>query len=211
MKFAATAALSLFALGYAGAANAITIDGVYDAAYGAAKSIVIYDPNAPQGNFQTPGNSNHTTGYQIFLAEQGGSVYGYLQAFGPNSGMIVSANLTLISTALTATVRISALKSSITAPLLRAYLAIPGLLDFSLLPAPMAAGLNSASRMRCSRGQSPVSSTIQARCLPHPVAIWCCVFRRVSVTRLPAALPTVPTALASLLWQVPFPNRQPGQ
>ena len=93
MKFAAVAALSLLALGYASAANAITIDGVYDAAYGGAKSTVIYDPNAPQGNFQTPGNSNHTTGYQIFLAEQGGSVYGYLQAFGPNSGMIVSANL----------------------------------------------------------------------------------------------------------------------
>ena len=56
------------------------VDGIYDADYGAAKSTVDYDPLAPQSNFGSPGNTNHATGYSIYLKEQGGSVYGFLQA-----------------------------------------------------------------------------------------------------------------------------------
>ena len=81
MKFARAATLGILALGYAGAANAaIVVDGVYDVDYGAAKSTVGFDPSALLGNFGAPGNTNHVTAYSIFLKEQGGYVYGYLQA-----------------------------------------------------------------------------------------------------------------------------------
>ena len=81
MKFAKAATLGILALGYASTANAaIIVDGAYDADYGAAKSTVFYDPQAPLGNFDLPGNTNHATGYSIYLKEQGGSVYGFLQA-----------------------------------------------------------------------------------------------------------------------------------
>jgi hypothetical protein len=81
MKFAKAATLGLLALSYAGTANAaIIVDGAYDADYGAAKSTVLYDQGALTGNFGSPGNTNHTTGYSIYLKEQGGSVYGFLQA-----------------------------------------------------------------------------------------------------------------------------------
>lgn len=82
MKFAKAATLGILALGYASTANAaaIVVDGTYDADYGAAKSTVFHDPQASQGNFGSPGNTNHATGYSIYLKEQGGSVYGFLQA-----------------------------------------------------------------------------------------------------------------------------------
>src|SRR4051794_7028724 len=82
MKFAKAATLGILALGYASAASAapIIVDGAYDADYGAAKSTVFYDPDAPLGNFGSPGNTNHATGYSIYFKEQGGSVYGFLQA-----------------------------------------------------------------------------------------------------------------------------------
>lgn len=80
MKFAKAAALGVLALGYASAANAIVVDGAYDADYGAAKSTVFFNPAAPQHNFGSPGNTNHETGYDIYLKEQGGSVYGFLQS-----------------------------------------------------------------------------------------------------------------------------------
>ena len=84
MKFAKATALSVLALGYVTAANAvIVVDGVYDADYGAAKSTVAYNPAAPLGDFSNPGTTNHATAYSIFLKEQGGSVYGYLQATPP--------------------------------------------------------------------------------------------------------------------------------
>lgn len=86
MKFVTATALSLLALGYAATANAaIIVDGAYDTDYGAAKSTVAYDPGAPTSNFGTPGATNHTTAYSIYLKEQGGSVYGYLQATGPGT------------------------------------------------------------------------------------------------------------------------------
>jgi len=84
MKFARATALSILALGYASAANAaIIVDGAYDADYGAAKSTVAYDPLAAQGDFGNPGSTNHAAAYSIYLKEQGGSVYGYLQATPP--------------------------------------------------------------------------------------------------------------------------------
>jgi hypothetical protein len=86
VKFLKVTALSFLALGYVTAANAaIIVDGAYDADYGAATSTVAYDPGAPLGNFGAPGTTNHTSAYSIYLKEQGGSVYGYLQASGPGT------------------------------------------------------------------------------------------------------------------------------
>ena len=90
MRFVTAATLGILALGYASVADAgIIVDGAYDIDYGAAKSTVGYDPSAAQGNFSSPGTTNHLTGYDIYLKEQGGSVYGFLQATtspGPSFG-----------------------------------------------------------------------------------------------------------------------------
>lgn len=86
MKFLKSALFGFLALGSISAADAtIVVDGSYDADYGAATSTVDYDPGAPIGNFGAPGTTNHTTAYNIFITEQGGSVYGFLQAFGPGT------------------------------------------------------------------------------------------------------------------------------
>jgi hypothetical protein len=86
MKFLKSALFGFLALGAVSTANAaILVDGAYDVDYGAPKSSVGYDPAAPLGNFGSPGTTNHTTGYNIYLTEQGGSVYGFLQAFGPGT------------------------------------------------------------------------------------------------------------------------------
>lgn len=94
MKFVKALSLSFLALGYVTAANsAIVVDGAYDSDYGAEQSTVAYNPGAPNGNFQTPDNTNHTTAYRIYLKELGGSVYGLLKAFGPSSSPLAGANL----------------------------------------------------------------------------------------------------------------------
>jgi hypothetical protein len=80
MTFAKAVALGVLALGYPNAANAIVVDGTYDADYGPVKSVVGYDTSAPNGDFSNPGPNNNVTGYSIYLKEQGGSVYGLLQA-----------------------------------------------------------------------------------------------------------------------------------
>ena len=67
----------------ASAANAqITVDGAVDAAYGDAKSTVVFNPAAPTSNFGAPTNLSETTNYSIYLAALEGGVFGALQADG---------------------------------------------------------------------------------------------------------------------------------
>ena len=68
----------------ASAAHAITVDGNYDAAYGAATATVAYDPAAPNGNFSTPGTINNIA-YSIYVNGSNGFVYTYLRA-DPSTG-----------------------------------------------------------------------------------------------------------------------------
>ena len=91
LKFflAGAAVLALSSQAHAG----ITVDGYYDAAYGAAKSTVAYDPGAPDSNFGSPTNASKYIGYSIFLAEDAGSVYGYLRADGPLASVGPFANV----------------------------------------------------------------------------------------------------------------------
>jgi hypothetical protein len=77
---AALPLLCAAALIAAAPAHAITVDGVLDAAYGAPKSVVSYDPVAPESNFATPTPFSDNSAYSIYLAEQGGTVYGFLSA-----------------------------------------------------------------------------------------------------------------------------------
>ena len=72
--------------GAVSAANAapIVVDGTLDAGYGGAKSTVLFDANAPTGNFQNPTNTSNAVGYNIYLADQAGTLYGYLQG-GPGT------------------------------------------------------------------------------------------------------------------------------
>ena len=71
----------------ASAANAIVVDGNYDAAYGAAKTVVAYSPG-PNGDFNNYGNTA-SPGYSIFLAADDAKVYGYLRANLVAGGAIV--------------------------------------------------------------------------------------------------------------------------
>ena len=72
----------------AGAAHAgITVDGTLDAQYGAPKSSVAYNPAALQGNFGAPTTENHNVAYDIYLHDEGGTLYGFLQAAGPTNGL----------------------------------------------------------------------------------------------------------------------------
>ena len=63
------------------------LDGAYDAAYGAAKSTVLFNPVAPESNFGTPTNESDTTAYSIFLLDQGGFYYGFLKATTAAAGL----------------------------------------------------------------------------------------------------------------------------
>ncbi len=72
---------ALLATGFAGSSLAApVIDGNYDAAYGAPKSTVLYNPVAPESNFGTPTNGSDTTAYSVYLLDQGGFYYGFLKA-----------------------------------------------------------------------------------------------------------------------------------
>ncbi len=62
-----------------GTAHAITVDGVLDAGYGASTSTVTYDANAQTSNFGSPGSSTNALGYNVYLADQAGTLYGYFQ------------------------------------------------------------------------------------------------------------------------------------
>lgn len=73
--FAATIAIA-----FATSAQAQTVDGVREAAYGAAKSSVAFDAGAPLGNFGTPGTTNHAAAYDIYLTSDANNVYGFIQA-----------------------------------------------------------------------------------------------------------------------------------
>ncbi len=63
----------------AASANAITVDGVRDADYGSAKSVVTYNPAAPNSNFGAPTSEAQDIGYSIYLRAADDYVYGYIQ------------------------------------------------------------------------------------------------------------------------------------
>lgn len=75
---------SILALGAAlmsaSAAQAVVVDGSYEAAYGAATATVAYNPVAPDSNFGTPTNESRYVAYSIYLSAGGGNVYGFLRA-----------------------------------------------------------------------------------------------------------------------------------
>jgi hypothetical protein len=72
---------------------AIVVDGNYDTDYGSAKSTVLYDPSAPTSNFSTPTQYNELTSYNIYLKEEGGSVYVFLRAAGETPNPLAFSNL----------------------------------------------------------------------------------------------------------------------
>ena len=83
-KFLLVTAVALLTTG---AAHAITVDGSYDAAYGAAKTVVPYAPG-PNGDFNTFGAAA-SPGYSIYLATDNAKLYGYLRANTAAGGTIV--------------------------------------------------------------------------------------------------------------------------
>lgn len=93
MRFLSLLAASGAALMLAAPAHAITVDGVIDADYGAAKSVVIYDPAAPTSNFGSPTPFSNAIGYTVYLNDSNGFVYGLLQTSGPGSSVGSFANL----------------------------------------------------------------------------------------------------------------------
>src|SRR5664279_2986863 len=85
-KFFALAGATLLTAAFLAPAQAsIIVDGLYDSDYGAATAVVTADPGAPNGNFGSPGTTNQI-GYSVYLAEQGGNVYGLLRATSNATG-----------------------------------------------------------------------------------------------------------------------------
>lgn len=76
---------------------AITVDGLLDAAYGAATSSVAYDASADSGNFgqpgHPPGSTTNAIAYNIYLHEEGGTVYGFIQGTGAGTPVGSFANV----------------------------------------------------------------------------------------------------------------------
>ena len=71
----------------------VTVDGVLDSSYGAAKSTVTYVPGTPEANFATPTPFTDAIGYSIYLTSDANKVYGYLAASGPGAVVGNFANL----------------------------------------------------------------------------------------------------------------------
>ena len=62
------------------ASASIVLDGQYDAAYGAAKAAVVYDPAQASYNFGAPSGYSELANYMIYLRADAGYVYGLLRA-----------------------------------------------------------------------------------------------------------------------------------
>ena len=88
------AAAAAFAIA-APAAAQITVDGTRDAAFGSATSSVLYNPAAPNSNFQAPTPFSDSVGYDIYLTSDANNVYGFLQARPDLGGAVpfTAANL----------------------------------------------------------------------------------------------------------------------
>jgi hypothetical protein len=90
-KFALAAAASL---AFATAAHAtVTVDGVLDADYGAPVLTVTYDPSAPTSNFDDPGKTSASIGYNLYQTSDATNIYGFLQTFGPGTSAGSFTNL----------------------------------------------------------------------------------------------------------------------
>jgi hypothetical protein len=87
MKFAMAAGATLLTLAIGGSAQAITLDGLYDAAYGSATATVPYDASAPSGDFNG-GPSTNNVAYSIYMTEQGGNVYTLMRAASSPNGQV---------------------------------------------------------------------------------------------------------------------------
>ncbi|MDB5578011.1 MAG: hypothetical protein JWR80_3187 [Bradyrhizobium sp.] len=77
----------------AASATTIILDGVADAAYGAAQSTVTHNASAAEGNFGTSTNENKGEGYSIFLKGADGYVYGLIKGDGNGTAPGGFANL----------------------------------------------------------------------------------------------------------------------
>lgn len=72
----------------ASAAQAIVVDGSYDAAYGTATAVIPYSAG-PNGDFNNYGSAS-SPAYSIFLNAANGNVYGFLKADLSSGGTIVA-------------------------------------------------------------------------------------------------------------------------
>ncbi len=91
-KLIGAAVISTLVMSGAAKAN-IIVDGLLDADYGASKSTVTYAPGTLESNFGTPTPFTDAIGYQIYLKEQAGYVYGFLQSGGAGKAVAPFANL----------------------------------------------------------------------------------------------------------------------
>jgi hypothetical protein len=64
-----------------------SIDGIIGAEWGGPTATVGFNPLADQGNFGTPGNSNHNVGYSIYFRSDTNYLYGAVAANGSTNGL----------------------------------------------------------------------------------------------------------------------------
>ena len=83
MKTMLLAAAAAFVVVAPAAAQTVNVDGTRDAAYGAAKSTVLFVPATsltPQGDFDLSQPYSSDVGYSIYLTSDANAVYGFLEA-----------------------------------------------------------------------------------------------------------------------------------
>lgn len=78
---------AVLALASSAQAAGIIVDGTRDAAYGAPTAHVGYAEGAAEGNFGAPSNVSDNVAYDIYLHNEGGTLYGFLQGAGPTGGL----------------------------------------------------------------------------------------------------------------------------
>lgn len=63
----------------------VGVDGTIGAEWGAPTSTVAFDGAAQQGNFGTPGTTNHNVAYSIYMRSDANYLYGAVKAAGPTN------------------------------------------------------------------------------------------------------------------------------
>ena len=92
-KLISAAAVAAVLAATSNAHAGIIVDGILDAAYGAATGTVLYDASAPSSNFGAPSAGTNAIGYNVYLSSDADNVYGFLTTTGPGVSAGTFANL----------------------------------------------------------------------------------------------------------------------
>jgi hypothetical protein len=86
----------IFGAGIGAEASLADVDGIIGSDWlGVTPQVVLYDPGAATGNFGAPGNTNHLTGYNVYIRSDDTYIYGAFETQPLNIGVPQFVNLYL--------------------------------------------------------------------------------------------------------------------